>query len=178
MLRSLFTWFLLLTTALLMAACCGSVACECNDGYADAVALKFDMSSTNSFKPAELETVYAVRRLLPDTAKVPKPDTVVITRTPDQARTQDIIISNTAPFVANNNRRVNQYQYTVYLGTRRRPTYSVVVDTVELAGRYQADGCCTCYQNTKKVVHISGQQPFDATDPTGKNQLVPFLLKR
>ena len=40
MLRSLLLWFLLLSTSLLIAACCVNNVCDCRDGADDAVYLK------------------------------------------------------------------------------------------------------------------------------------------
>ncbi|QJX47712.1 hypothetical protein HMJ29_12480 [Hymenobacter taeanensis] len=184
MLRSFFTWFLLLSTAALVAACCGSVACDCNDANADSFALKFDTTtaSTRPFKVADLDTVYVVRRVLADTAKRPVRDTVAIVRTLQQVRQQPIIINNTSPFVATNNRKVSQYSYKLYLVDSKKPkvpTDSVVVERVDLAGEFKADGCCTCYENTKRVLYIKGlATPFDATNPADPKQPVPFVVKR
>jgi hypothetical protein len=180
MLRSLFTWFLLLSTAALVAACCGSVACDCNDSNADSFAIQFDTLKTNprAFAPESLNTVYAVRQVIGDTAKRPTRDTVVITRTIQQ-RSRPLIINNTSPFVPNNNRRVSQYTYNIYLGTRKKPTTTVVVERVDLAGEFKADGCCTCYENTKRELYITGQPaPFIATNPADPKQPIPFVVQR
>ncbi|TGE08106.1 hypothetical protein [Hymenobacter fodinae] len=186
MLRSFFTWFLLFSTAALMAACCGSVACDCDDSNADSFAIRFDTTSTTStrpaFKPKDFDTVYAVRGVLRDTAKRPTRDTVVIIRTLKQAREQPIIINNTSPFVANNNRKVSQYTYKLYLINSKRPkvaTDSVVVERVDLDGEFKADGCCTCYENTRRLVYIKGlPTPFDATNPKDPKQPIPFVVSR
>ncbi|TGD82774.1 hypothetical protein [Hymenobacter wooponensis] len=189
MLRSFLTWFLLLSTAALVAACCGSVACDCNDSNADGIAFKFDTTSSTStrlpFKPEDFDTVYAVRRVLGDTAKRPTRDTVVIARTTKQAREQPIIINNTSPFVANKSRRIDQYSYKLYLATRKKPstslvvTDSVVVEKVDVAGEFKADGCCTCYENTKREVYIKGlASPFIATNPEDPKQPIPFVVRR
>lgn len=185
MLRSIFTWFLLLSTAALVAACCGSVACDCNDSNADSIAFRFDTTSATGsrlpFKTKDFDTVYAVRRVLGDTARRPTRDTVAIIRTTQQAREQPIIINNTSPFVANNNRRINQYTYKLYLVDSKKPkvpTDSVVVEKVDLAGEFKADGCCTCYENTKRIVYIKGQPPFDATNPKDPKQPIPYVVRR
>jgi hypothetical protein len=179
MLRSVSTWLLFLFTATLLAACCGSVACECNDGYADAVAVEFDRTSSSAkpFTLEELDTVFLVRTYLRDTAKAPIPDTVVVTRT-DSARARPIILNTTSPFTLANNRKIDQYRYKIYLGKRKKPADFLLLDSIDLNGRYQADGCCTCYQSTRRIIYPTGQAPFNATDDTGKNQLVPFIIKR
>lgn len=178
MLRSFSIWLLFLFTATLLAACCGSVACDCNDGYADAISFKFDTASgTTPFKLEELDTVFLVRTFLRDTAKVPTPDTIIVTR-PDSARARPVILNTTSPFTLANNRKIDQYRYKIYLGTRRKPTYMLSLDSVDLNGRYKADGCCTCYESTRRIIYPTGQSPFNATDDTGQNQLVPFIVRR
>lgn len=189
MLRSFATWLLTLTTAALVAACCGSTACECDDAYADAVGLAFsptDSAATDparGFRSAQLTTVFLVR-VPRDTAQRPRADTVALTRPRASVFTQPIIINNVTPFTQAGNRRLNQYTYTLYLASSRRaaPTYRYQITDISLATEYQADGCCTCYQNTSKQVTVLNQQgvarQFDLTDPNGENQLVPIVLTR
>ncbi|MBX0291969.1 hypothetical protein K3G63_16065 [Hymenobacter sp. HSC-4F20] len=189
MLRSFVTWLLILTTAALLAACCGSTACECEDAYADAIGLAFsptDSAATNparGFRSAQLTTVFLVRVPL-DTSQRPSADTVAITRPRASVFTQPIVINNATPFTQAGNRRLNQYTYTLYLAPSRRalPTYTYHITDINLATEYQADGCCTCYQNTRKQVTVLDQQrvprQFDLTDPAGENQLVPIVLTR
>lgn len=178
MLRPLFTWFVLLVTAALLSACCGSVACDCNDEYADALFLRFDTLATTGFTRPELQAVYLVRTLINDTARVPARDTVALSRT--LARAYDpVIINNNTPFVQSSGRKVDRYGYQLLLGTRRTPTFRFVVDSTNLDKKYQADGCCTCYQNTKKEVYLNGSRtPFVATAPSGENTAVYIPVRR
>lgn len=183
MLRPLFTWFLLLTSAVMLAACCGSVACDCQDERADALFFQFDRDTTvtrKGFTTAELRTVYLVRQYLADTARSPTRDTVVVTRTTAEVNSNTpVLINNNVPFVQASNRKVDRYQYQVYVGARTAPTFTLVVDSVELDNRYRADGCCTCYLNTKKNVYLRGNPaPFNAADPAADNQPVAIPVRR
>ncbi|UPL49993.1 hypothetical protein [Hymenobacter sublimis] len=189
MLRSVFTWLLVLATTVLMAACCGSVSCECEDAYADAIGLTFsptDSASTNpaqGFRSAQLTTVFLVR-VPRDTAQRPSADTIAITRPRATVYTQPIVINNAAPFTQTGNRRLDQYTYKLYLAPSRRAaaTYTYLITDISLTTDYQADGCCTCYQNTRKQVVTTNnkgvRQQFDLTDPAASNQLIPIILTR
>lgn len=179
MVRSFLTWFLLLTTAILVAACCGSTACECNDEFADAVGLRFSVDTLASgtkkgFTSAEIDTVYLVR-VPKDTAQRPRADTVTLSRSRLQAVTQPIIINNATPFTRAGNRNLDQYSYELYVARRRAkvtPTFRYLINRVELRTDYEADGCCTCFQNSNKLVYVNGNPtPLNQTDPNGENQL-------
>jgi len=185
MLRPLLTWFLLLTTAILVAACCGSTACECNDEFADAVGLRLSTDTLGSgprkgFLSAEVATVYLVRVPL-DTAQRPKADTVTLIRSRIQAVTQNIVINNATPFTRAGNRNLDQYTYELYLAPSRTaaPTFRYLINRVELRTDYEADGCCTCFQNSNKLVYVNGNPtPLNQTDPTGENRLLPIEVTR
>ena len=81
-----------------------------------------------------------------------------------------VIINNASPFPsAGSNIKLDAYDYRI--STRRVTNgkvikYSFVVDSIKLAGRYNATGCCTCYENTGKQ--------FDLVDTThvAKRQVV------
>ena len=164
MMRLLLTRLLLAATTLLLAACCGSVACDCQDGQADSVALRFDLTAPNGFLPAEVDSVY-LRRVPLDTARIFKPDSVLLVRTAAQAR-QPVIIGNTAPLPLSGTRKINPYRYVLRLASRRKPTAAPVhpysVSRIELAGNVKSDGCCTCYQNTKKLLTVD-RRAYDQT---------------
>ncbi|WP_139923945.1 hypothetical protein [Hymenobacter sp. DG01] len=188
MLRSFLSWLLVLTSTVLVAACCGSVACECNDTYADAIGLQF--SATNSqdslrgFFPSYIDTVYLIRNPL-DTTQRPSADTVTFTRSRAAVFTQPIIINNATPFSLATGRKLDAYRYTLYLAKRRSrvtPTYTYRIDSIQLRTRYQGDGCCTCYQNSSKKVFVTNQkgtaQQIDLTDTNGNNELKLITLER
>ena len=186
MVRFFFTWLLLLTTTALLTACCGSTACECNDEFADAIGLRLstDTLATGAgkgFLSADIDTVYLVR-VPRDTAQRPKADTVTLTRSRLQAVTRPIIINNATPFTRAGNRNLDQYSYELYLARRRAkvtPTFRYTIDRVELRTDYEADGCCTCFQNRNKLVYVNGNPtPLNQTDPTGENRLIPLDVTR
>ncbi|MFD2785101.1 hypothetical protein [Hymenobacter rubripertinctus] len=178
MLRSFLTWFCFPLTSLLLAACCGSTACECNDAYTDAIGLRFSTDTLGTtpagFKAAEIDTVFLIRVPL-DTAQRPKADTVQIGRTQARALSQPVILNNTTPFTQAGNRKLDQYRYQLYLAKTRlakRHTFDYYIDKVELTTVYRADGCCTCFDNTNKQVYVNGSPtPTDLTDQEKRNQL-------
>ncbi|RSK46879.1 hypothetical protein [Hymenobacter rigui] len=181
MLRTLLTWFCILMTAALVAACCGSVGCECNDRYADAVKLQFSADTAGSgkgFRARDIRNVFLVR-VPKDTAQRPKADTVAFSGPRAQQLRDTLVINNLTPFTRSGNRNLNEYRYEVYLAPTRRGTklFSYKIDSVALNTRLQGDGCCTCYQNTNKLVYVNGNSgPLNLTDPSGENRLVPLVL--
>ncbi|RSK36197.1 hypothetical protein [Hymenobacter metallilatus] len=185
MLRTFLTWACVLIMASLLAACCGSVGCECNDRYADAVGLRFSAdtlpgSSLRGFKAADIRTVYLVR-VPNDTAQRPKADTVAFTSTRAQQLRDTLVINNLTPFTRSGNRNLNEYRYEVYLAPARSGPvrFRYRIDRVALQTSLRADGCCTCYQNTNKLVYVNGSPtPLNLTDPAGNNQLVPLVVVR
>lgn len=188
MLRPLLTWLSVLLTTLLLAACCGSVTCECEDAFADAIGFQFSpppaTGPATGFAATAIDTVFLVR-VPRDTAQRPRADTVAFARRPDSVYTQPVIINNATPFALASNRKLDDYTYQLYLARRQRksaPTFTFTIDSVALATKYEADGCCTCYRNTGKQVWTTDQRgnrrQFDLTDPTNGNQLVPIVLTR
>ncbi|RPD45411.1 hypothetical protein DNI29_18690 [Hymenobacter sediminis] len=187
MLRSFLTWILVLTTTVLVAACCGSKACECNDTYADAIGLQFSKANfkdtLRGFYPSYIDTVYLIRTPR-DPKQRPLADTVAVARDPSLVFTRPIIINNTTPFSSVTSLKLDAYRYTLYLAKTRRakPTYTYKIDNIELETRYQGDGCCTCYQNSNKTVTVIDQkgisQQFDLTDTSGNNELKTITIER
>ncbi|GAA3956364.1 hypothetical protein [Hymenobacter algoricola] len=162
MIRPLLTWLLLAGTATLTAACCGSVSCDCQDGSADAVVFRFDRDSTQGgtgFRAAELTSV-SIRRVPLDNTQQLRPDSVLLTRS--RATThRPIIINNAQPLAPNGTRKLNQYRYVIRLSGQNRQ-YSF--DQIQLDGRFEADGCCTCYRNTQKIVYFN-RRAYNQTVP-------------
>ena len=180
MLRNPLTWLLLFIASSALAACCGSVACDCQDSLDNAVFFNFnlDPSSPTRFDSASVGTVFIVRQLLRDTARRPTIDTVALVR-PRPQWGNSVVLNNTQPFPQRGNRKLDRYFYTIYLGTRRAPTTRFKIDSVKLNDRLESDGCCTCNRNIRKLVYLNGQTtPQDLTDPAGKDQPVPVLLNR
>ncbi len=106
MLRNPLTWLLLLIAATALAACCGSVSCECQDNLDDALFFRFneDLTTPQGFTPAQLDTVF-IRRVLRDTATTtprdttqrPRADTVAVIGTARNPA-NPLIINNQSPF--------------------------------------------------------------------------------
>ena len=180
--RSFLTWFSLLLMGTLLAGCCGSTACECDDAFADALSLQFSTDTTGTaptgFRASETATVYLVR-IPHDTTQRPRADTVQLIRPAAQVA-RPIILNNTTPFAQAGNRKLDAYAYQLYLAPARRaaPTFSLTIDSVQLSTDFRAEGCCTCFENSRKQVYFNGTQTKDLTDPDRNNGLVPLLLTR
>ncbi|GAB3227389.1 hypothetical protein GCM10027346_10690 [Hymenobacter seoulensis] len=185
MLRSFLTWLSVLTTTVLLAACCGSVACECDDAYADAIGLKFspsDSATANGFASDDIKNVFLVR-IPRDPLQVPRADTVLVTRSRSKAFELPVIINNATPFALASGNKLTQYSYVLYLAPTRSatPTFTYKIDSVQLATTYEGDGCCSCFRNTNKQAFITQNlqsKVLNLTDPAQTNKLVPIVLTR
>jgi len=101
-----------------------------------------------------------------------------------------LVISNTNPFGPSSaGGKLSAYGYILTVEDRSvkpRTTYRYRLDNIVLQGRYEADGCTTCYENTKKVVQLTGKTtppPFDATEINvdAKNNVkvpVPLIITK
>ena len=81
-------------------------------------------------------------------------------QTPGQVQ-DSILLTNNVPFSQSGSTKLNAYRYVVqYLkhmpGRKPVPTTVAVLDSVDLAGSFEGDGCCTCYLNSQKVVYRNG----------------------
>ena len=102
-------------------------------------------------------------------------------------------MSNNAPFSpTTTGGKLNQFTYVLSVpkgdslklapgSSQPRKIYTYRIGPTTIKGQYQADGCCTCYQNTAKTTAINGVV-FDATENSGSGgsggQPVPFLLRK
>ena len=175
--RTIFTWLLLAATAATVAACCGSVSCDCQGSSTDAITIRFDVDSLRQqFYASDVDSIY-LRRIPRDSTQALKPDSVLLVRTRATAG-QPIIINNSVPLAANGTRNISAYRYVIRLASRlpskTRPTMRsykrYFINKVQIDGRFQADGCCTCYSNTNKVVYFNNQA-YDQTS-AGQNDVV------
>ena len=151
---------------MLLAGCCANNACNCDDLFADALYFKFD---PKSFTAADIDTVYLLRynnanaQQRPDSVALiyaQRRSTVVIRRLLEvQLDTTTLVLSNNVPFnPAAAGGKLNQYNYQLRVregNSRLGRVYTYVLNRIALTGRYQADGCCTCYENTLKTVNVS-----------------------
>ncbi|QNE40242.1 hypothetical protein F1C16_12065 [Hymenobacter sp. NBH84] len=179
MLRTSFSWLLLPLLAFVVAACCGSVACDDRERNADTLFFKFAPSVT----PQEISTVYIVRTFTPNPNTVPAPtsltpvrDTARLISNPISPSTNDTLsIGNNTPFVATANRKLNAYTYEIYTlnpadTTGKTKALSFTVDNILLEGGFNdEDGCCTYYKNTKKIIDLdNGDVPIVGLNLTSK----------
>jgi hypothetical protein len=185
MLRKPLTWLLLFLVSSVLAACCGSVACDCQDSLDDAVLFNFNLApgTAGRFDSTAVDSVFLVRQLLPyrDTTRAPRTsiiDTILLTRTGVQ-RGASVVLNNAQPFGQRGTRKLNQYRYQLYLGKRRVPTIRFQIDSIQLQSQLTSDGCCTCNDNTLKRLYLNGSAtPLDLTDPSGQDKPVPVVLNR
>ncbi len=188
MLRLLSYWFLILASTLLLSACCGSVSCECDDAYDNALFFRFNLDSTatRGFTSADVDTVYLKRYAIPVAGSVtPRPDSVRLIR-PRSTAAAPVIISVGRPFLTGN--RLEAYTYDLYLGksfsvSRARAQYQI--EAVKLQGEFVGNGCCTCNRNLRKTLTLTSTVngttttlPYDLADPTGEDQPVYVTLSR
>jgi hypothetical protein len=180
MLRSLFTWFLLLGAALAISACCVNNTCDCRDTYDNVVFFRFNVApnSPGGFTPQELDTIYIQRKPVNPKSLI-KADTVRLIRALADAQDSVAIGPNltfgsaTLPFT--------KYQYTIWPAIRStatlpRPTF--VVDSLHVESTFaDVSGCCTCYKNIRKDLHLNGKL-VSALDESGQDQPVYITLSK
>jgi hypothetical protein len=100
------------------------------------------------------------------------------------APSNTLVISNNAPFpTSTTGGKLSAYSYILKIHDRavkNAPTYIDTLKQIQLQGRYNADGCTTCYENTQKTVvrkGINTTQTFDVTETTVQNGIkVPVPL--
>ncbi len=177
MLRNPLTWLLLFIVSTTLAACCGSVSCDCPDRLDDALVFRFNLDtlSANSagFRAAELQTVF-VARVPRDTAQRPRADTVALVGG-RRNLVQTVVINNAVPFPQSGTRKLDQYDYKIYLGARRMPRKSFQITNVVVEDEFVSDGCCTCNENLRKELTVDGRF-YNLSDP--EDQVVEVLLSR
>ncbi len=72
-----------------------------------------------------------------------------------------IVISNATPFApSTTGGKLNAYNYVLTVQDRSvspRRTYTYKLTNINLQGKYEADGCCTCYENAQKRFTLTGR---------------------
>lgn len=182
-----------LAMLLALAGCCANDTCNCEDELADALFFTFRIGGPNGFQAAQVDTLFIVRIPRP-TAAVPRPVKDSILRVLPLGNggttlTQDSLISinNASPFALSGGAtkltaydyEINAYQTISANGTRTVRRQSFKITNAQLAGQYDANGCCTCYINTGKQFDLSGRfyqgQTLVGTLPTrNKNVTAPI----
>ena len=197
MMRKFSTWLLGLLVAVLVSACCGSVPCECDDAFQDAIYFQFNLTDSlgaTGFRAADVDTAVLVRYpyldpLLPPNSPIPPNDTARIIRTRALV-SEPIVLNNTAPFTAGGGRKLDAYKYRLFVVRRlpagttpRRDTVFYSIDQLQLAGKFVGDGCCTCYENRGKKLRVSPGKQFDragtiwdVTTPAGEQPNTKTVL--
>lgn len=100
------------------------------------------------------------------------------------ATSNTLVISNNAPFApSTTGGKLSAYGYILKihdLSVKNAATYVDTLTQIQLQGRYNADGCTTCYENTQKTVVRKGKhmtQPFNVTETTVQGTIkVPVPL--
>ena len=145
---------------LLLSGCCANNVCDCQDAQADALDLRFAAGSgAGGFRAEDLDTLLLLRfpRRYKSTSKF---ETVTLYRPAAQAH-DSVLLNHNTPFNQTGSAKLSAYRYVVqYLkhmpGRKPVPTTVAVLDSVDLAGSFEGDGCCTCYLNSQKVVYRNG----------------------
>ncbi|OUJ72518.1 hypothetical protein [Hymenobacter crusticola] len=192
MLRTLFSWLLTGGAAFALAACCGSVACDKQDDYADALFFKFnlDTASTQGFARKDIDTVYLKRYTKPTNPAVKKAvETIQFLRTQRQDSLA-IVLNNNTPFTTANNLKLDGYEYALFVVHRvigsKPDTVRYTINNIQLKGSYQGDGCCTYWVNQNKSAQISQTKTYGVPTntitfefrPNGQTQRRVYTLNR
>jgi hypothetical protein len=158
--------------ALLLGSCCANNVCDCNDAQQDAIRLRFSTDATG-FALADLDTII-IQRLPLKVTPTTKPEIVTLIRTEAQLRERrdTIVLNNNAPFAQTGAAKLDQYRYVVqYLvpqpGGRPVATTALEIEGVRLRGSLESSGCCTCYENTEKMVFLKGDTVDLKSVPVG-----------
>ena len=160
-----------------LAGCCANNSCICEDELADALFFSFPIGGTNGFAAAEVDTLFIVRITHP-TAAYPTivRDSVLrilpLTASGTDLKRDSIVINNAAPFTLSGGNtklsaydfQINASQVTASGGIRTTKRFTYTITNVKLDGRYDANGCCTCYLNTQKQFNISSRSLVATTD--------------
>jgi hypothetical protein len=70
-----------------------------------------------------------------------------------------IVINNASPFATRGTTKLDAYTYRIGVlrsrAGRRKPSPIYYITNIQLQGRYDANGCCTCYENTAKTYTLT-----------------------
>jgi hypothetical protein len=180
-----------------LSGCCANDVCVCNDSLADALMLSYShrVKIAAGINASDVDSAIVSRTTLPD-PKNPtvstRTDSLVVGRkvlVPRKGITtdsivQDIItINNASPFAsAGNTIKLNDYTYRISLYKSKKVLATYRLYHIELQGRYNSTGCCTCYQNLSKAFTLTTKgtkgdttrySVTDAPDGTPRIVLLP-----
>ena len=186
---------LLLPPLLALAGCCANSASDCQDTLADALYFVFTpttIATDSTFSVAEVDTVYLLRYnpanagatydsllLTQRQLRLNQRHTPLLAQKLQMASLSDtlkntvVVLSNAYPFrPGTTGGKLSDYYYTLLIkdksmqGTVPPKTYAFYINQIALTGQYKADGCRTCYENTKKQLNVNGKL-YDVTEPSG-----------
>jgi hypothetical protein len=176
MLRSLRFCCAVLLSVALFAGCCANNSCDCQDSRADAFYFRFqlmDVVGASGFERSEVDTVAILRYPIPlSVAPQAAHDSTTFIRSEAEAG-DSIILNNNAPFSAGSNRKLDSFEYIILIRDRNRQLQRFIVRNIRLKGRFEPDGCCTCYQNSEKYAEVNGR-PFTVTETDQQPVIIPL----
>jgi hypothetical protein len=191
-----------------LSGCCANNVCNCDDTLADALYFKFRYTKRrqpNAFTAGDIDTLRIYRtnrrpRNPSDTIGfVSTTDVVTIARRLDftsspgdtlidddyfnsvgtRLRNQDlIVINNTSPFASTGSTKLSAYNYRIAVVRNKVEIANYYILRPQLNGRFDANGCCTCYQNFGKAYTLATRrladsvQIKDAADSAGHPKVV------
>jgi hypothetical protein len=153
-----------------LSGCCANDVCICNDSLADALVLSYShrVKIGAGINASDVDSAIVSRIARPDPknpSNIPRTDSLVIGRKVLVPRTgiitdstvQDIItINNASPFAsAGDTIKLNAYKYHITLYKSKKVLATYLINNIELRGRYNSTGCCTCYENLSKAFTLT-----------------------
>ncbi|WP_310395129.1 hypothetical protein [Hymenobacter sp.] len=162
-----FSAALFLGAALLLSGCCANDVCDCQDEQADAIRVRF----SPAFSPSDLDTLIVKRYSLP-LSPASKVDSVTLVQGAGQERDSiTVVLNNNTPFAAVGANKLDKFGYQIRYLTQQprqkpKPTTVLIIESIQLDGQLDGDGCCTCYTNSLKTVtaKVNGKKPGAAPD--------------
>ena len=168
-----------------LSGCCANDVCVCNDSLADALFFRYShrVKIATGINASDVDSAIVARTTLPDPKNLSattRTDSLVVGRkvlvprkgiTTDSVVQDIITINNASPFAsAGSTTKLNAYTYriTLYKSAKTLATYRIT--HIELQGRYNSTGCCTCYQNLSKILTLGTKRDtvrYTATDSLG-----------
>ncbi|QKG52848.1 hypothetical protein [Hymenobacter sp. BRD67] len=168
-------FFLLSPLLALLAGCCANNPCDSRDALEDALYFRFDQrGGAHSFSATDIDTVYLLRYSLTNQTASRAQDSIAVLMIQPQRQTAQrrqlvaklnqvsptdtsyVVINNGAPFSASGTTgKLSNFAYAILVAPYRQPRYRFFINSIIVQGRYNADGCCTYYQNTNKQFNLN-----------------------
>ncbi|MDO7876284.1 hypothetical protein Q5H93_16185 [Hymenobacter sp. ASUV-10] len=178
-------WVGLLLGSLLVASCCANDSCDCKDSRADALYFRFRIGADSltglDFGRSEVDTIYLLRYPLPLTLPNSGAHDSVALLPADTTRRSNLtgttfFLNNNGPFALATGRKVNSYEYVILVGDRKRQQFRrYIVNNISLKGKFEGDGCCTCYVNSGKSATVNSatrDSTYTLTEMPGQRPII------